>query len=94
MENSSEQPSNQEITPTDFDTVINERNQQAMTEQAAVAQFGASNMEAEERARQARAAIEAATNPNITTEVPLSPKPEVIKPELPVIDSGDVPKSL
>lgn len=70
MENPSEQPTNQEFTRTDLDSVINERNQQAMAEQAGLAQYTASNIEAAERAKQARDAIEAATNPDLITAVP------------------------
>ncbi len=74
MEQQSNQPENQGFSQPELgsekDVAINERNEQAMLNQTALAQNVESNRRAAEATDEARKAIERATNPNLIQNVP------------------------
>lgn len=90
MEQQSNQPENQGFSQPELgsekDSAVNERNDQAMLEQTALAQNAESNRRAAEAAEEARKAIERASNPNLIQEVPKSEATNEASPADPLIE--------
>ena len=91
MEQQPNPSENQGFSQIDLNAAINQRNEQAMQEQAALATYAEENRKMSEEARQAIAASE--TDVISADDVPkTAATEEQPKPVDRIIDSGDIPR--